>query len=150
MQSPFEAFVADDRAIEGLPIRLVIALVVGVTTLGVMMNMVSGINGLAMTEVDAKPAPEVVTPGDQQIDVAVVGAEGESVTGATVVVKRGTADIDGVHTATTNENGVGTVTLTPSLGPNQNSGTLQIEIKPPASSQYVDRRENTKILVVAE
>ncbi len=34
----FEELWRDDRAIEGLPIRLVIALVVGVASLSVMMN----------------------------------------------------------------------------------------------------------------
>ncbi|MEF8777657.1 MAG: carboxypeptidase regulatory-like domain-containing protein, partial [Natronomonas sp.] len=37
----------DTRGIEGLPVRLVIALVVGVASLSVMMNMISGISGLA-------------------------------------------------------------------------------------------------------
>ncbi len=35
-----QRFRSDDRAIEGLPIRLVIALVVGVASLSVMMNMI--------------------------------------------------------------------------------------------------------------
>ena len=34
-------FAADTRGIEGLPVRLVIALVVGVASLSVMMNMFS-------------------------------------------------------------------------------------------------------------
>ena len=33
----------DTRGIEGLPVRLVIALVVGVASLSVMMNMISGL-----------------------------------------------------------------------------------------------------------
>ncbi|MFC7196258.1 hypothetical protein ACFQL4_19210 [Halosimplex aquaticum] len=32
----------DERAIEGLPIRLVIALVVGVASLAIMMQMIGG------------------------------------------------------------------------------------------------------------
>ena len=34
----FDRFSRDERAIEGLPVRLVIALVVGVASLSVMMN----------------------------------------------------------------------------------------------------------------
>ena len=47
----FERFRDDERAIEGLPVRLVIALVVGVASLSVMMSMLSGISGLAVTEI---------------------------------------------------------------------------------------------------
>jgi len=138
----------DRRAIEGLPIRLVIALVVGVASLSVMMGMLSGIGGLAVTEVDAQPTPDVVTPGEQSIDVTVVDADGDPVADATVVVRGDTASLSGVTTATTDENGTARVTVAPTLGPNQDEGTLAIDIKPPAGSEYVDRRANTAILVV--
>jgi len=140
----------DERAIEGLPIRLVIALVVGVASLSVMMSMLSGINGLAVTEVDAQPDPDVVTPGDQSIDVRVVDADGDPVSNATVVVRGETANLDGVRTATTDGEGVATVEVSPSLGPNQDSGTLAIDIKPPAGGEFADERANTEILVVSE
>lgn len=42
----------DERSIEGLAVRLVIAMIVGVASLCVMMVRVSGISGLAVTEVD--------------------------------------------------------------------------------------------------
>ncbi len=144
------AFRDDDRAIEGLPVRLVIALVVGVASLSVMMGMVGSIDGLAATELDAQPQPEVTTPGDQSIDVAVVDPDGSRVADATVILRGGSARIDGVATATTDEDGVATVDVDPELGPNQPDGTLTIEVKPPAGSDYVDERENTSVLVVAE
>jgi hypothetical protein len=146
----YREFARDDRAIEGLPVRLVVAFVVGVATLSVLLNMVSGVNTLSVSELDASPDPDVVTPGDQSIDVTAVDADGNPVEGATVVVKSGTADIDGVATATTNENGVATVDADPELGPNQDEGILEISVKPPANSEYVDRRENSHVLVVAE
>lgn len=141
-------FAGDERAIEGLPVRLVIAFVVGVAALSVMLNMVSGVDTLSVSELDASPDPDVVTPGEQSIDVTAVDADGNPVEGATVVVKSGTADVDGVATATTGADGVATVHLDPDLGPNQDDGTLEIAVKPPAGSEYVDRRENTNILVV--
>ena len=140
----------DDRAIEGLPIRLVIALVVGVTSLSVMMSMLSGINGLAVSELDAKPTPEVVSPGAGTVDVTVIDSNGDPVSGATLIVRDGTADLDGVRTATTDGNGEASVRIDPSLGTNQDDGTLEIEIKPPAGSEFVDKQENTEILVVAD
>ena len=151
VRAMFESFRSDTRAIEGLPVRLVIALVVGVASLSVMLNMVSGIQGLAVTELDARPSPDVVAPGEQTIDVAVVDPDGAPVAGATVVVRSDTARIDGVVTAETDANGVATVTVAPRLRPNQADGTLEISVKPPAeSSQFTDRRENTKVLVVRE
>ncbi|ELZ30043.1 hypothetical protein C474_11795 [Halogeometricum pallidum JCM 14848] len=143
-------FAADDRAIEGLPIRLVVALVVGVATMSVMLNMLSGVQGLAVTELDVKPSPDVVTPGEREISLVVVDSDGDSVEGATVVVKGGTADLDGIATERTGSDGSATVTVSPSLRPNQEDGTVVIDVKPPAGGQFVDRRANTRILVVAE
>jgi hypothetical protein len=142
-------FLADERAIEGLPIRLVIALVVGVASLSVMMGMIGGIEGLAVQELDAQPEPEVTTAGSQAVDVTVLDPEGVPVAGATVIVRSATARIDGVATATTGPDGVATVEVAPEHRPNQTDGTLEIEIKPPAGSDYADERDNTEILVVA-
>jgi hypothetical protein len=141
-------FRRDERAIEGLPVRLVVALVVGVASLSVMLNMLTGVEGLAVTELDVRPEPDVVAPGEQAIDLAVVDADGDPVPGATVVVKSGGASIDGVVTAETDDRGVASVTVTPSLLAHQQDGTLVVSVKPPAGSQYVDRRANTEILVV--
>lgn len=146
----FEAFRADTRAIEGLPIRLVIALVVGVASLSVMLNMLTGIQGLATTELDARPTPDVVTPGERELTVTVVGADGSPVADATVVVKSGSAEIGGVATATTDSDGDATVAVAPTLRANQAEGTLRVTIKPPAGGNYRDRRGNAKILVVRE
>jgi hypothetical protein len=143
-----DRFRDDNRAIEGLPIRLVIALVVGVASLGVMMNMISGLSGLTVTELDAKPAPDVVGPEQNDIDVTVVDPDGNPVEDATVVVTGGTATLDRVKTETTGEDGEATVSVDPDLGANQQEGTLEVSIKPPAGSEYADERENTAILVV--
>jgi len=145
----FDAFRADERGIEGLPVRLVVALVVGVATLGVLLNMVSGISGLAVTELDTQPTPEVTAPGNQTVTVAVVDVDGDRISNATVVARGGSARLDGVHTARTNASGAVTLALDPHLGPNQVEGTVELSVKPPAGSEYVDRRENTAVLVVA-
>ncbi|MFB6111340.1 MAG: carboxypeptidase regulatory-like domain-containing protein [Halobacteriaceae archaeon] len=141
---------ADERAIEGLPIRLVIAFIVGVATLSVMLNMISGIGGLAVTELDAKPAPDVVSPGEQSLTITVVDTEGAPVADATVILKGGTATLPGgVHTATTGPNGTVTLSVAPTLAANQVQGTLEIDIKPPSGSQYADEQANTDVLVVS-
>jgi hypothetical protein len=145
-----DTFRTDDRGIEGLPVRLVIALVVGVASLGVMMSMLSGISGLAVTELDVRPTPEVTTPGDQTVTLTVVDPEGDRVSNATVVARGGSARLDNVTTARTNASGAAVLSLSPELGPNQVEGTVELTVKPPAGSQYVDRRENTALLVLAE
>ena len=141
------SFRRDTRAIEGLPIRLVIALVVGIASLSVMMGMIDGMGSLGVSEVDVRPTPDVTQPGPQDIQVAVVGPQGESVANATVIAAGGSVRLDGAHTATTGANGTATLSLTPRLGPNQDRGTISLSVKPPAG-QYADRRENTGVLVV--
>ncbi|MFC6992594.1 carboxypeptidase regulatory-like domain-containing protein [Haladaptatus sp. GCM10025707] len=148
--SAFSRLLADDRAIESLPIRLVIALVVGVASLSVMMNMLSGVQGLAVSELDVRPQPAVINPGSEDVTLEVVDADGNSVSNATVVVRGGTADLERIHTARTNGDGEATASLSPSLAPNRDMGTLELSVKPPAGSSFVDRRENTELLVVRD
>ena len=138
----------DERGIEGLPIRLVVALVVGVAGLSVMLNMLSGLSGLGVTELDTRPTPEVTGPGEQTVSVVVTGSDGRPVSNATVLARGDTARLDGVATARTNGSGVATLDIAPTLPPNRADGTLAFEVKPPAGGSYVDRRENTAVLVV--
>jgi hypothetical protein len=137
----------DERAIEGLPIRLVIALVVGVASLSVMMNTISGLGSLGVSELDVRPEPEIVEPGPTDVTVTVVDPEGEPVANATVIAKSGDARIDGLSTAETGYNGTASLNLNPRLGPNQPEGTVEFDVKPPGG-EYDDRRENTALLVV--
>jgi hypothetical protein len=144
------AFRTDERAIEGLPIRLFIALVVGVASLSVMMSMISGLSAVGVTELDTRPVPEVTTPGEQSVAVEVVDSDGAPVANATVVARGDTARLADVATARTNASGVATLTVEPTLGANQADGTVAFAVKPPAGSEFVDRRENTKLLVLRE
>lgn len=146
----YTRFRGDERGIEGLPVRLVVALVVGVASLSLMMSMISGISGLAVTELDVRPEPEVVSPGDRTVSVEVVGPEGGGVAGATVIARSGSARLQGVRTATTDGDGRAEFELSPTLGPNRVDGTVEFDVKPPAGSEYADRRENTVLLVVEE
>ena len=137
----------DERAIEGLPIRLVIALVVGVASLSVMMSTISGLGTLGVDELDVRPQPEVIGPGETNVTVSVVDSSGEPVANATVIAKSGTARLDSISTATTGYDGAANLTIAPQLGPNQAEGSVSFEVKPPGGG-YADRRENTEILVI--
>lgn len=142
-----DALFEDERAIEGLPIRLVIALIVGIASLSLMMGMIDGLGGLGVTELDVRPEPEVIGPGGESIDVTVLGSEGETVESAVVRAKSGTAQLDGIVMERTGENGVATLDVDPTLADNQAEGTITLDVKPPDGS-YADRRENQAILVV--
>jgi hypothetical protein len=137
----------DERAIEGLPIRLVIALVVGVASLAVMMSTIQGLGSLGVSELDVRPEDDVVTPGPQEVTVRVVDGSGEPVANATVIAKSGSARLSGLETEETGLNGTATLSIDPQLGPNRAQGTVALDVKPP-SGAYSDRRENTAILVV--
>jgi len=137
----------DERAIEGLPIRLVIALVVGVASLGVMMTVIDDIDALGTTELDTRPEPEIVGTGETSVTVAVVDPDGAPIADATVVAESGTARLESVVTAETGSDGTATLTLDPELGPNQQRGTVSLELRPPGD-EYTDRRENAGVLVV--
>lgn len=146
----FERLVADERGIEGLPVRLIIAFVVGVAALSVMLNMISGVESFAVAELDVKPEPNVVGPEEQTIELTAIGTDDEPVADTTVIVQSGTATLDSMAVATTDADGTASVTIEPSLGPNQATGTLNIDVEPPSGSNYMDRRENSDITVVAE
>jgi hypothetical protein len=137
----------DTRAIEGLPIRLVIALVIGVACLSVMMTTISGLGSLGVSEVDIQPQPDVVSPNADNVTVTVVDADGEPVSNATVIAKSGSAKLGETKTVTTGTNGTATIAIDPELGPNQAEGTVTFDVKPPKGN-YADRRENTELLVV--
>ncbi len=143
-------FWRDERAIEGLPVRLVIALVVGVASLGVMLSLIDGVGTVGATELDVQADPAVMEPGEETVTLRVIDPDGQPVAGATVVVTGDSADLDGVTTATTDANGTTVVSLDPTLPPNRVDGELRVEIKPPAGTQYVDRRANTRLLIVRE
>lgn len=138
---------ADERAIEGLPIRLVIALVVGVACLGVMLNVVGGFDTLTSTELDTEPEPGIITEGEETVNVTVVDTDGEAIEGATVIARGETANMESMVRAETNESGVATLTIDATLDPNQDEGRISLDIRPP-HGEYVDERENTGILVI--
>ncbi len=141
----------DDRAIEGLPIRLVIALVVGVACLGIMMNMLSGIGTLSETEVDVEIDPTTI-PADahEEVNITVIGEDGNEVEDATVIVSSGSASIDETMDNETNSDGTTTLHLEPEIRQGQGTGTLEIDVHPPTSTDYVDEQANNDIIVTED
>jgi len=148
------SFAMDDRAIEGLPIRLVIALVVGVASLALMLNMLGTIGEVGDTEVTVEIPNEdhqIIDPGHHgEIDLDVIDENGNEVHDATVIVTAGSAQLDGVVDGSTERNS-NTASVgfegEPDLRSDQDIGTLGIEIVPPSDSNYIDEQPNPEIRV---
>ncbi|MFC7231683.1 carboxypeptidase regulatory-like domain-containing protein [Saliphagus sp. GCM10025308] len=146
---PPHRFGADDRAIEGLPIRLIIALVVGVASLAIMMSMLGGIGTLAETETDVKIDPVTVDAGKTtSVDLTVLGDDGNTVEDATVIVMSDDAWLDSAVKGETGSDGTVTLRLDPTLRQGQRTGTLQVDVVPPMNTDYVDDQSNTEIVVI--
>ncbi|AGN01761.1 hypothetical protein L593_09080 [Salinarchaeum sp. Harcht-Bsk1] len=147
------AILEDERAIEGLPIRLVIALLVGVAALSVMMTMIDDVNGIGKTELDAEPAPDTFdlsSDAKRDVTITVVDDDGDAVSGATVVLQGESAQLEGGARHAESGNG-GDVTfddVEPTLSDNQDQGTLSIDVQPPTDGNFQDERPNTEILVL--
>ncbi|MFP8952958.1 hypothetical protein ACLI4Z_08305 [Natrialbaceae archaeon A-arb3/5] len=138
----------DDRAIEGLPIRLVIALVVGVAALSVMMNMLGGIGEVGETEVTIEwDGDHVIEESSlsSSLSYTVVDENGNEVEDATVIVSAGSAQLDEpVH----DDSGSITIPTEAGLRQDQDTGTLDVEIVPPSDSNYVDEQSNPEVVIV--
>jgi hypothetical protein len=151
------SFTEDERAIEGLPIRLIIALVVGVAALGLMLQVLGTFGGFGDEEVTVQiGSNETVDLSDAQtkqggnVSFTVVTEGGDPVEGATVLLEPGTAQGDIIE-AEVDGNGEATVDLSqanPSLQSDQNRGTYVIDILPPSDGDYTDDQENPEIVLL--
>ncbi|OAQ54546.1 hypothetical protein HTG_03045 [Natrinema mahii] len=151
------SFARDDRAIEGLPIRLVIALVVGVAALAIMLNMLGGIGSVGDTEVTVKIADDDqvieadATGSDATVDVYAIDENGNNVSDATIVATADSAQLDGVLDESTGDDNHAQLDFggDQSLRADQDMGSIQLEVIPPSDSNYIDEQPNPTIRVVS-
>jgi len=154
------ALTDDERAIEGLPIRLVIALVVGVAALSLMMSMLSTFDNFGETEVTTEHDQNLVTPSGgsyEDVTLSVVTEDGDPVENADILVRSGSLTLEnGPIDLSTGEDsnevdlsfGDGDDQATLDFRADQERGTLQVEVHPPTDSDYVDDDDNPEITVV--
>jgi len=153
------AFVRDDRAIEGLPIRLVIAVTVGVAALGIMMTMLDGIDGAQEPETTVELEDELLTlAGTESVTIAVVTEDGQPVEDAQLLVTGGSLPVENgpVDLQTGPDSSEATLTVGTgsradakvSFRDGQSRGTLEIEVVPPSGSGLEDHRQNPELVVV--
>jgi hypothetical protein len=152
-------FVRDDRAIEGLPVRLVIAVTVGVATLGIMMTILDGVDGTQEPETTVELGDELLVVDDTvSVSIAVVTEDGHPVEDAQLLVTAGSLPVENgpVDLQTGPDSNEATLTVGTdsradalvSFRDGQRRGTLEIEVVPPSGSGFEDRRSNPELVVV--
>ncbi|WP_436346640.1 DUF7382 domain-containing protein [Natronorubrum sp. FCH18a] len=151
------SFARDDRAIEGLPIRLVIALVVGVAALALMLNMLGTIGSVGDTEVDVEIKEGQVIENDEteKIVIEVIDEDGNYVEEATVLISSGSAQLEGTLDQDTSASGEEHIAefsgvTEHGLRADQDKGTLEVDVVPPSDSSYIDEQPNSEIIVVQD
>ncbi|QLH75820.1 hypothetical protein HZS55_00225 [Halosimplex rubrum] len=161
----------DERAIEGLPIRLVIALVVGVASLAIMMQMIGGLGFNAQQEVTLEirtgSLVEAGSSSPSDIEVTVVTEDGDPVPNAQVLMTSGTLTLednpvpmnDGSSgAATTGEDGeleheVPCAVSSCSSGTqvdfrsDQDKGTIKFDIVTQGDGNYKDKKDNPTVVI---
>ena len=153
----YRGFTEDERGIEGLPIRLIIAVVVGVAALSIMMSMLGGIDDtFGQTEATVELDNAVVDEGND-VELSAITEEGEAINDATIIVRSGTLNIDSPHDAHTGENdntivvkigSKGDDGVNPDWRSNQDIGTLEIHVVPPSDGNFEDGQKNPEITVI--
>jgi hypothetical protein len=154
----YRGFTEDERGIEGLPIRLIIAVVVGVAALSIMMSMLGGIDDMfGQTEATVELDNAVVDEGNT-VELAAITEEGEAINDATIIVRSGTLNIDSPYDEHTGENDntinvkIGSSAeengVNPDWRSNQDIGTLEIHVVPPSDGNFEDGQKNPEITVI--
>jgi len=156
-RDPDRSLIEDERAIEGLPIRLVIALVVGVAALAIMLQVLNTFGGFgADSEVDVDFNGDDFVQDDsstQTITVTVIDEEGAPVSDATVIAQSGELRLEQSAYAETNNDGNATFELNsggdngidPDRRSNQDIGDVRFIVNPPSEDPLVDDQENNRL-----
>ncbi len=167
----------DNRGIEGLPIRLVIALVVGVASLAIMTSILGGLPTFESTEVTVQVADggqmtaENVKDEKTTLTLQAVDDSGDEVPEAQIIVKSGSASLEDDSAVVGNTAGSGSSgedyeakfdiydedasgvsasnnEVETDLREDQDVADLKVEIKPPSDSNYVDQQDDGQIITV--
>lgn len=146
----------DDRGVEGLPVRLIVVLVVGVIALAAMVAAMNGFKPqktltATITEVNSKQGNLLrVQSSDEgsvnktwSCTVKVADDKGNPISGASVIIH----GMGGAGSDVTNDEGSAFVDNTNSieLNANQDSGYLTMEVT--ASGYYTYKNENALAVI---
>ena len=148
----------DNRAVEEMPIRLVVAVAVGAAAMSLLLPMAETIEASEEPELTVELQPRQFALGaeeSQSVRLDVVTEEGEPVDDAAVVISGRSLPVDDGPAVFRTGQDSNTVTFTVGRGseadvpvsfrPTQTRGTLTLEVVPP--SGYADERNNPEITV---
>ena len=156
---------SDERAIEGLPVRLVVAVTVGVAALGIMTGMLAEFDEFGTTEVTVEVSNGLVvlaSGSNEPVTLAVVTEDGQSVENAHLLVTGGSLPLANgpIDLQTGPESSEATLAIDSSdsgadghaaldFREGQSRGTLEIEVIPPPGEDLRDEQDNPELVVVS-
>lgn len=148
----------DTRAVEGMPIRLVVAVAVGAAAMSLLLPMADTVADTDEPELTVEPQPRQFVLGPEEsrtVRLAVVTESGEPVEDAVVVISGRSLPVeDGPAVFRTGRDSnsvtatIGTTAesaVPVSFRRTQTRGTLTVDVVPPRG--YADERENPEITV---
>lgn len=158
-----------------MPIRLLVAVTVGIAAFSLLVPMADRVERAERTELTVEPEQRQLTvaaptptagvagsaatdpPRTATVRIDAVTTDGKPVTGTTLVVSgRSLSVTDGPHTVELGPDKssvileVGTTLdadISVSFRPTQRRGTIRFEAVPPPGSEYVDELENPELTV---
>jgi hypothetical protein len=139
-----------------MPIRLLVAITVGIATFSLLVPLPDDVADAKTTEVTVDPDPAELQPGTN-VTVAVVTAAGEPVEDATVVVRSRSLPVENDPLTFQTGPDSHTVTLRVTHGVSgdvpvdfrqtQRRGTINFDVVAP-TDDYVDDRGNPEVTVI--
>ncbi len=135
-------FLHNNNGVLGLPMRMVVALIIGGAALGAITYFMTT-HCWTPEQINVNWRPNVVDEGSSTITVTVKDADGDPIKDATVTI----TGLGGAGSTKTNNGGEAEITLTTNIPENKNEGYLDITAK--ASGCYKDYSQDNAIKVVA-
>ncbi|MBX0285590.1 hypothetical protein [Haloarcula salinisoli] len=148
------AFLGDERAVAGLPIRLLIAVVLGIASFALMMNALGGVSADPQSEirVEVTNAQTMDVSDSDTLELSVSAGDENDISGATVTIEPDTAKGDVVQRTTQSDGSVSITdfqsTANVSLRTDQNRGTFDVDVRPPGNSDLKDEQDESEIVIV--
>jgi hypothetical protein len=152
-------FKGDERGVEGMPIRLVVAVTVGIAAFSLLVPMAERVERTEQTEVTVESQPRQLTvePGNASTArIDVVTTDDQPIAGATLVVSGRSAIIEGGplvfetgdrHTLTLDIGFSSAADIAVAFRPTQERGTISVQVVPPSNSAYTDDLVNPEITI---
>jgi hypothetical protein len=149
----------DERAVEGMPIRLLVAVTVGIAAFALLVPMAERVERAEQTELTVESEPRLLTvePGESTaVQINAVTTDGAPVKGATIVVSGRSLIVEdgplvfeaGQQSSVTVDIGTGSAAdVSVSFRPTQNRGTIRVRVVPPPESTFADELANPEVTV---